>query len=121
MHEKTSHTRLAWVVTLTSALFFFYAFIQMNFFNTINTDLRIAFQLDASDIGQLFSMYFYANFIFLFPAGILLDRYSTRKLLLISVSISTLGTFLFAYADQFWMAAAGRFLVGGGGSFRRIP
>ena len=116
-HEKTSQTRLAWVVTLTSALFFFYAFIQMNFFNTINTELREAFHLDAMQIGQLFSMYFYANFLFLFPAGILLDRYSTRKLLLISMTISTIGTFMFTMAEQYWVAAAGRFLVGGGAAF----
>lgn len=117
LHEKTSHALLAWVVTLASALFFFYAFIQMNFFNTINTELRTAFELDAVQIGQLFSMYFYANFLFLFPAGILLDRYSTRKLLLITVSVSTLGTFMFAMAENAWLAGVGRFLVGAGGSF----
>lgn len=116
-HEKTAHTRLAWVVTLTSTLFFFYAFIQMNFFNTINTDLREAYHLNAMQIGQLFSMYFYANFLFLFPAGNLLDRYSTRKLMLLSLSVTVAGAFLFAYADQYWMAATGRFLVGGGGAF----
>lgn len=116
-HEKTSHIRLAWVVTLTSTLFFFYAFIQMNFFNTINTDLREAFHLNAVQIGQLFSMYFYANFLFLFPAGNLLDRYSTRKLMLVSLTITTVGAFMFAAADQYWMAAMGRFLVGGGGAF----
>lgn len=117
MHEKTAHQSLAWVVTLTSALFFFYAFIQMNVFNTINLDLREAFDLDAIEIGHLFSMYFYANFLFLFPAGNMLDRFSTRKLLLVTVTISTIGTFMFAYAHSYWLAAAGRFLVGGGAAF----
>lgn len=116
-HEKTSHTRLAWVVTLTSTLFFFYAFIQMNFFNSINTDLREAFHLNAVEIGQLFSMYFYANFLFLFPAGNLLDRFSTRKLMLISLTITTAGAFVFAAAENYQMAAIGRFMVGGGGAF----
>ena len=116
-HEKTAHTRLAWVVTLTSALFFFYEFIQMNLFNTINTELREAFQLDAIQVGQLFSMYFYANFLFLFLAGNLLDRYSTRLLLLVAVTVSTIGAFVFAVADQYWVAATGRFLVGAGASF----
>lgn len=116
-HEKTAHTRLAWVVTLTSALFFFYAFIQMNLFNTINADLRELFKLDAVQIGQLFSMYFYANFLFLFPAGNMLDRFSTRNLMLVSLSVCTLGTFIFAITSQYWLAAAGRFLVGGGGAF----
>jgi MFS family permease len=116
-HEKTSHNRQAWVVTLTSGLFFFYEFIQMNLFSTINTDLREAFHLDAIQIGQLFSMYFYANFLFLFLAGNLLDRYSTRLLLLMALTVSTIGAFIFALAEQYWVAALGRFLVGAGASF----
>lgn len=116
-HEKTKHRHLAWVVTLTAGLFFFYEFIQMNLFNTINTDLREAFQLDAIEIGQLFSMYFYANFIFIFFAGNLLDRYSTRRLLIAALSVSTLGAFIFSMALQYWVAALGRFLVGAGAAF----
>src|SRR3990167_4445532 len=100
-HEKTKHGRLAWVVTLTAALFFFYEFIQMNLFNTINGELREAFQLDAVQLGQFFSMYFYANFLCLFPAGNLLDRYSTRKLLIFAVSICTIGTFIFGFATVY--------------------
>lgn len=116
-HEKTTHGRLAWVVTLTAALFFFYEFIQMNLFNTINAELRETFQLDAVQLGQFFSMYFYANFLCLFPAGNLLDRYSTRKLLIFAVSICTLGTFIFGFATVYWVAALGRFFVGMGASF----
>lgn len=117
MNEKTIHTKLAWVVTLTASLFFFYEFIQMNLFNAINEQLREAYHLDAVQLGQLFSMYFYANFICLLPAGSLLDRYSTRKLLIFAISLCTLGTFLFSIASVYWVAAVGRLMVGGGASF----
>lgn len=117
IQEKTTHTKLAWIVTLTASLFFFYEFIQMNLFNAINEQLREAYHLDAVQLGQLFSMYFYANFICLFPAGNLLDRYSTRKLLIFAISICTLGTFLFSIATVYWVAALGRFMVGMGASF----
>lgn len=116
-HEKTKHTQLAWWVTLTAALFFFYEFIQMNLFNTINPDLREAFSLDAVSIGQLFSMYFYANFLCLFTAGTLLDRYSPKRLLVGAVTICTIGTVIFATAKTVGMASLGRFLVGGSASF----
>lgn len=115
--EKTKHGRLAWVVVLTAALFFFYEFIQMNVFNSINTQLRETFQLDAVHIGQLFSMYFYANFLCIFAAGNLLDRFSTRRLLILAITVCTVGTFIFAMATEYWMAAAGRFLVGSGAAF----
>jgi MFS family permease len=116
-HEKTVYTKTAWLVTLTAGLFFFYEFIQMNLFNSINTQLSEAFHLDAVGLGQLFSMYFYANALCLFPAGNMLDRLSTRKLLLFAVGICTIGTFLFGFATEYWQAAAGRFMVGMGASF----
>lgn len=116
-HEKTTYKTLSWLVVLTASLFFFYEFIQMTFFNAINTELREAFQLDAVEIGGLFSMYFYANFLFLLIAGSLLDRYSTKKLLLAAISVCIIGTFLFAIATSYWIVAFGRFLVGAGAAF----
>lgn len=117
LQENTQHTKMAWVVVMTSALFFFYEFIQMNLFNTINTQLREAYQLNAEQLGQLFSMYFYANALVLFPVGNIIDRYSTKKLLLFAISICTIGTFLFSTATTYVMAASGRLMVGGGAAF----
>lgn len=114
--QKTSY-QAAWVVTLTAALFFFYEFIQLNIFNAINVELMQAFNLNAAELGQLSSMYFYANAILLFPAGILLDRFSTRKMLFSAVFVSTVGTFVFGLAETYAIAAIGRFLVGVGAAF----
>lgn len=116
-HEKTVHQKLAWVVVLTASLFFFYEFIQMNVFNSINPQLREAFNLDAVQIGQFFSMYFYANFLCIFAAGNLLDRFSTKKLLVAAILVCTIGTYMFSVATQYWVAATGRFLVGCGAAF----
>jgi MFS family permease len=115
--QKTDHTALGWLVTLTAALFFFYEFIQLNLFNAIDVQLMQAFKLNAPQLGQLSSMYFYANALCLFPAGILLDRYSTKKLLLGAVALCTIGTFAFAIAETYLVAAIGRLLVGMGASF----
>lgn len=117
--EKSSvnYNFLAWTVTLIASLFFFYEFIQMNMLNAITADLMRDFQLDAASLGKLSSMYFWANMLFLFPAGMLLDRFSTKKLLLVAVTLCTVGTFAFGLAHSFYVAAAGRFLVGLGASF----
>lgn len=115
--ERKEHSKLAWIVIITASLFFFYEFIQLNLFNSIDRPLMKDFGLDAIHLGQLASMYFYANAIFLFPAGNLLDRYSTKKLILFAVAICTIGTFIFALAETFFVAAAGRFLVGIGAAF----
>jgi MFS family permease len=104
-------------VTLTAALFFFYEFIQLIMPNAINIELMQAFHLDATGLGWLVSMYFWGNVIFLFPAGMLLDRYSTKKLLMGAVIFCTLGTFVFALAQPLWLAASGRLVVGLGAAF----
>ena len=115
--EGSVHRTLAWAVVMVAALFFFYEFIQMHVMSTINMQLREAYRLNAEEIGQLFAMYFYANALFLFPVGNLIDRYSTRKLLLFAVSICTFGTFLFSIATAYWIAAIGRCCVGAGAAF----
>lgn len=114
---KADQATMGWVVVLTASLFFFYEFIQLNLFNAIDVQLMQAFHLNAPQLGQLSSMYFYANALFLFPAGILLDRYSTKWMLLFAVTLCTLGTFAFGMAETYMVAAAGRALVGWGASF----
>lgn len=109
---KTKHTTQAWIVTLTASLFFFYGFIQIIFPNAINGQLMQTFNLNASALGWLVSMIFWGNTVFLFPAGNLLDRYSTKRLLVIAVILCTLGTFIFALAPTASIAGAGRFIVG---------
>ena len=113
----TDHTALGWIVVLSASLFFFYEFIQLTLFSAINVQLMQAFHLNAPQLGQLSSMYFYTNAIFIFPAGILLDRYSTKKLILAAAILSTLGTLAFGMAHTYFVAAAGRAVVGVGAAF----
>lgn len=115
--NKIKHKTLAWIVTLTASLFFFYEFIQLNLFNSIPVELMRDFGVNAVQLGNLSAMYFYANTLLLFPAGNLLDRYSTKHLLLWSVAICTIGTFIFGVAQTFAFAAFGRLLVGTGAAF----
>jgi MFS family permease len=116
-HKTINYGFSAWLVVLTAALFFFYEFIQLIMPNAINLQLRQTFNLDAAGLGLLVSMYFWGNVVFLFPAGILLDRYSTKKLLLGAVTVCTAGTFVFAWAPTGFIAAAARFVVGLGAAF----
>lgn len=116
--QTGSHSNLqAWTVILTASLFFFYEFIQLNFFSSLDTQLLSTFHIEAYQLGDLSSWYFISNIIFLLPAGILLDRFSTRKIVLISLSICALGTWCFASASNFHLAMAFRFLTGIGSAF----
>ena len=111
---------IAWVVVLTSALFFFYEFLQMNMFNVINNDLMQAFTIGATQVSNLSAGYFYADVLLLFPAGILLDRFSTRWVLVTAMTVCVIATFLFAFAGNYWFAFAMRLLCGFGAAFNLL-
>lgn len=106
-----------YIVVFAAALFFLFEFINMNSFNALNLQLRQAFHAQALQISNLSAMYFYANVIFLIPAGLLLDRISTRLLLTIAMSVCVVATFVFASTNQLWVAQLCRFLTGMGSTF----
>ena len=107
----------SWFVCLSAALFFFFIFIQINAFNTINPYLLKVFHVDAEQLGQLSAYYFVGNVIFLFPAGMLLDRFSVLRIILLTFMLSILATFIFALTNQFWVAALCRLIIGLNGAF----
>ncbi len=118
LHAQTDYSKTRrWIVTLTASLLFLYSFIQLNIFNAIDQALMQTFQLDALQLGELGSMFFYANAFFLLPAGMLIDRFSTKKIIFSAVFILTLGTFIFATATNYYVAALGRLLIGSASAF----
>lgn len=114
---KTSPDFLRWVVCFSAALFPFYDFIQMNMFNAISSDFIKAFHLSSQALGNISAFYLYSTVMVIFPIGILLDRVSTRKMLIMAVCISLTGTLLFSFSTNIMMAEISRFIAGIGGSF----
>ena len=108
----------AWVVCLSAAGFFCFEFFQINMFNALDPELIRTFKTNGTTLSLLSALYFYGNVILLIPAGILLDNLSTRKLILVAMSISLIGTTIFALSPSLLIAGIGRFLVGiSGGPF----
>ncbi len=110
----SSRTRIlrASVVCFSSSLFFFYEFFQLNMFNSLNQALLKEFHFTAAQLGQLSAYYFYAIVLFLFPAGIILDRISTRKIILTAMLTAIVCTTVFAHTSTIWVADLCRFLTG---------
>jgi len=112
-----NQSSLPWIVCFSAALFFFYEFIQMNMFNVISTDLMRDFSLHATNLGKMSAYYFYANLLFLPIAGALLDRFSTRLIILCALLLCVLGTTGFAITHSFLLACIFRFMSGIGSAF----
>lgn len=107
----------AWMVCLSAGLFFLYEFFQLNLFDVINQPLREAFQIDAAQLSWMSSTYLWADILFLLPAGIILDRFSTRTVILTAMFICIIGTAGFATTHSFQIASFFHFLSGIGNAF----
>lgn len=108
---------MAWVVCLSAGLFFLYEFFQLNIFDVINQPLRDEFHIDAAQLSWMSSAYLWADILFLLPAGIILDRFSTRTVILSAMFVCVLGTVGFALTDSFLLASFCHFLSGIGNAF----
>ncbi len=106
-----------WWVVFCASLFFFYAFIQMNMFNAVNPALMQTFDVGPTATGDLSAYYFYFDVAFLFPAGIILDRVSTRWALAIAMAVTVIAVTLFSFAHDLTQAAICRSFIGAAGAF----
>lgn len=107
----------AWVVCLLAALYFSYELVQLHMLNAISPFLLKDLRLNATDFGTLCSTYLMADVVFLMPAGMLLDRFSTRRVILIALSLCIAGTIGFSYAETLFTAGICHFLSGIGNAF----
>lgn len=110
----------AWLVVLTASLFFFYVFFQINMFNALAPDLMRHFGVSATRLGDLSATYFASNVVCLFPAGMLLDRFSTRKIIIASMAVCVLATFFFSISAHYWQTEICHLAIGVAGAFTLI-
>lgn len=100
------------IISLISALFFFYAVFLANLMTPLNGSLAKYFGATSAQIGMLSAWFFYGNIIFIIPAGLMMDRYSIKILMAVNMLIAVAGTIFFAFSESFFMIAFGRFLSG---------
>lgn len=111
-----SSTR-AWLAALSAALFFFYDFVIMQMGGTLKLDWMNEFGLTATQFSLLASMFLYGNTLMLIPAGIIMDRYSIRKVMLRVIPISLIATGVFTVTHSVWVAEVARFVQGSCNAF----
>lgn len=106
------------LVVFSASLFFFFEFMQVNMFNALDPSLYIAFHLtNATQLGQLSACYMYAIVFFLYPAGMILDRISPRRIILLAMTTCAACALLFSFTTALWQAEICRLLTGIGGAF----
>jgi len=106
-----------WVVCLAASLFFFYEFIQGNMFASIADNIMRDFNIQVDKMAYLSSIYYCSNVVFLFFAGMMLDRLSTKKIMILAMILCVSSTFALAHTESYSVALLCRFLTGIGSAF----
>lgn len=106
-----------WLVCLVAAFFFFYELMQVMLFNSLAPVLMPALKVNAVELGHISAHYSYANLCFIFFAGMILDRFSTRRLIMVAMLLSILSTIALSQAHTQLWASISRFVTGIGGAF----
>jgi MFS family permease len=110
----------AWLACLSCALFFMFDFMQATTMDTLSEPIMQSLHLSAFQLANISSAYFLSNILLLIPAGLLLDRYSTRTIVLIALLISILGLFLLSISQTIYMAIIARLISGVASAFTFI-
>ena len=105
------------LAVFSAAFFFFFQFILMQMGSTLQVDLMRMYGLNAAQFSFLMSMYFYGNTLFLIPAGIVLDHYSIRRVMIPVVMCAVLCTLGFALTHDLKYALLYRFYQGATNAF----
>jgi predicted MFS family arabinose efflux permease len=101
-----------WFITIIGAFFFFYTFFQVNMMSSLNSSFVQTYNIGPSAIALLSSYFFYANMIFVIPAGLILDRYPVRIIIISSMVISVIGVLTLTFAPNICWASIARFISG---------
>jgi MFS family permease len=117
---KKSQSNIGWFFWFIAALFYSYEFIHRVVPSILTNEMRIAFNVNENQLGLIGATYFYAYAFFQLPAGILIDKYGARRLLILACAILTLGSFLFTFTHVSFIAIFSRFLIGAGSAFAFI-
>lgn len=112
---KSASPIIMWAVLV---VFYFYQFIARSSFPTVLTDEYMRhFLLDAAGVGTLASCYYFVYTFMQIPAGLIIDKYSTRLIAALSTGICALGVLVFVATTNCYVAGFGQMLVGFGSAF----
>ncbi len=107
----------AWLVWGVAASFYIFEYMIQVSPNFFTDELLHDLQLNSLQIGYLGSAYFVTYTLMQIPAGIILDIIGPRFALILAISITIVGSYLFAVADHLTTAIIARAFTGIGSAF----
>ena len=103
---------LAWLTWGLLASLYFVGFFQRVAPAVMVDELMRDFNIAATLLGNLSAIYFYTYAAMQIPSGLMSDAIGPRRVGALAAVAAALGIFLFAQADNLWLACLGRGLIG---------
>lgn len=100
------------VFSLTIILIIFYDFIHQNMMHVLGAQLQKEFNLSETSLGFVSSSYFYTELVVIFFAGMILDSFSQKKIIIISLLFSIIGAIVFLFYSNIYTMFIWRIAVG---------
>jgi MFS family permease len=95
--RPTDRTYLAWAAVAAA---YAIAFLQRVSPQSVSLNFMADFSTDAAGVAMLASSYFWGYTLMQIPAGILVDRFGVKRVVLFSMAASSLGSAAFALAPN---------------------
>lgn len=116
--SKSINYHLAgWLFWSIGALFYAYEFFHRVAPGVLTTHLRESLFINDKELGLIGAMYMYAYAGLQLPAGILIDKFGPKKLLVFASLLVTVGSFVFSMTTNLYLIYFSRFLIGAGSAF----
>ena len=107
----------AWFICLLAGTFYAYDFLLRVQPNILVHPLMTYYDTNAIGIGTLYAAYYWVYTPLQIPAGLLIDRYNTRTILVTSAILCACGGLLFGQVPSFTLGIVARILMGLGSAF----
>lgn len=114
MHEANLRS---WIIWLAAGSFYLFEFVHRVAISVMLPELSQSFNASIAQLSGLAAAYFFAYAFAQIPIGLLIDRYGTRRLLTLACFTISVGSFIFAYTDNIFLAIYCRILIGFGSAF----
>jgi len=113
-------SRYRWAVLFASVLAFIMFAYALQSVPPLLEQFQSIFGINAATAGLLMSMAVIPGIILALPAGILIGKYSFRKIGFLSTLLIAVGSLIMALASSFSVALLARFIVGLGGGLLSV-
>lgn len=111
MDTKNALRKSAIIMWLTVSAFYFYQFFLRVYPSVLSKELMQHLGIGAASLGTLVGCYYYVYTFLQIPIGLFLDKFGTKKVVVLSIFCCALGSLLFI-SHSYYVSVIGRCLTG---------